>query len=81
LNVTIKEADGSEQTMVVPFASVPVLQREGRLKYSITSGQYRSYNNDVEKTLFTQGTAIFGLPRGATIYGGVQAASKYQSLA
>lgn len=81
LNVTIKEADGSEQTMVVPFASVPVLQREGRLKYSITSGQYRSYNNDVEKTLFTQGTAIFGLPHGATIYGGVQAASKYQSLA
>lgn len=67
--------------MVVPFASVPVLQREGRLKYSITSGQYRSYNDDVEKTMFTQGTAIYGLPHGVTIYGGAQAASKYQSLA
>lgn len=81
LNVTIKEADGTERTMVVPFASVPVLQREGRLKYSITSGQYRSYNDDVEKTMFTQGTAIYGLPHGVTIYGGAQAASKYQSLA
>lgn len=81
LNVTIKEADGTERTMVVPFASVPVLQREGHLKYSITSGQYRSYNDDVEKTMFTQGTAIYGLPHGVTIYGGAQAASKYQSLA
>ncbi|KFK93993.1 MULTISPECIES: fimbria/pilus outer membrane usher protein [unclassified Serratia (in: enterobacteria)] len=81
LNVSIKEADGSEQNLVVPFASVPVLQREGRFKYSLTSGQYRSSNSDVEKTPFTQGTGIYGLPWGATIYGGVQAASKYQSIA
>lgn len=80
LNVTIKEADGSEQNLVVPFASVPVLQREGRLKYSLTSGQYRSYSNDVDDTLFTQGTAIYGLSHGATVYGGIQGASKYQSL-
>ncbi len=81
LNVTIKEADGSERNMVVPFASVPVLQREGHLKYSFTSGQYRSYNDNVEKTPFTQGTAIYGLSHGATVYGGLQVASKYQSLA
>lgn len=81
LAVTIKEADGSEQYLVVPFASVPVLQREGRFKFSLTSGQYRSYNDDVSKTQFSQATAIYGLPWGATIYGGVQAASKYQSLA
>lgn len=81
LNVTIKEADGSERNLIVPFASVPVLQREGHLKYSFTSGQYRSYNSDVNKTPFTQGTVIYGLPQGATVYGGLQAASKYQSLA
>lgn len=81
LNVTIKEADGTERTQIVPFASVPVLQREGHLKYSFTSGQYRSYNKEVEKTPFTQGTAIYGLPHGATVYGGLQAASKYQSMA
>jgi outer membrane usher protein len=81
LNVTIKEADGSEQYMVVPFASLPVLQREGRMKYSLTGGQYRSYDNSVEKTPLAQGTAIYGLPHGFTIYGGVQESSKYQSLA
>lgn len=81
LYVTIKEADGSEQLLVVPFASLPVLQREGRLKYSATSGQYRSYDGSVEKTPFSQGTAIYGLKHGFTLYGGGQFASKYQSLA
>lgn len=81
LNVTVKEADGSEQNIIVPFASVPVLQREGRFKYSITGGQYRSWNSEVDDTAFGQATAIYGLPFGATVYGGVQAASKYQSVA
>lgn len=81
LNVTIKEADGKERDLIVPFASVPVLQREGHLKYSFTSGQYRSYSDDVDNTPFTQVTAIYGLPHGATAYGGLQAASQYQSLA
>lgn len=80
-NVTIKESDGSEQYLVVPYASLPVLQREGRLKYSVTSAAYRSYDNNVDKTPFTQGTLIYGLPSGFTAYGGGQFASKYQSLA
>lgn len=81
LYVAIKEADGSEQRLIVPFASLPVLQREGRLKYSLTSAQYRSYDSNVDKTPFTQGTAIYGLPYGFTAYGGGQFASSYQSLA
>ncbi|UAN29733.1 fimbrial biogenesis outer membrane usher protein (plasmid) [Serratia ureilytica] len=81
LNVTVKEADGSEQQFIVPFASLPVLQREGRLKYSFTSGQYRSYDSRIEKTPFSQLTGIYGLPYGLTVYGGSQFSSKYQSLA
>nr|WP_232062595.1 fimbria/pilus outer membrane usher protein [Buttiauxella agrestis] len=81
LYVTIKEADGSEQLLVVPFASLPVLQREGRLKYSITGGQYRSYDSSVDKTPFAQGTTIYGLPKGFTLYGGGQLADHYQSMA
>lgn len=81
LDVTIKEADGTEQHIIVPFASLPVLQREGRLKYSATAGQYRSYDNSVNKTHFTQGTAIYGLPWGLTVYGGAQAAEHYDSVA
>ena len=81
LYVTIKEADGSEQLMVVPFASLPVLQREGRLKYSLTGGQYRSYAHDVDATPFIQATFIYGLPKGFTVYGGSQSARHYHSAA
>ncbi|HEJ7042086.1 MAG: fimbria/pilus outer membrane usher protein [Serratia liquefaciens] len=81
LQVTIQEADGSEQHLVVPFASLPVLQREGRLKYSFTGGQYRSYDRSVEKSALVQGTAIYGLPWNTTLYGGVQAAQHYHSAA
>lgn len=80
LDVTIKEADGSEQHQTVAYASLPVLQREGRLKYSLTSGQYRPYDSDIDKELFTQGTMIYGLPAGFTIYGGGQLSQHYQSV-
>lgn len=81
LDVTIKEADGSEQHFTVPFASLPVLQREGRLKYALTAGQYRAYNASVEKTPFGQVTGILGMAHGFTLYGGVQTSSKYHALA
>lgn len=81
LDVTIQEADGSEQKILIPFASLPVLQREGRFKYNLTSGTYRSYDRDVKETPLTVLTAIYGLPKGITLYGGSQLSSKYQSVA
>lgn len=81
LYVTIRESDGSEQQLVVPYASLPVLQREGRLKYSVTSGVYRTYSSGVDKTPLMQTTAIYGLPWGFTLYGGGQFSDHYQSLA
>ena len=80
LDVTIKEADGSEQHQTVAFASLPVLQREGRLKYNLTSGQYRPYDSDIDKEMFTQASVIYGLPDGFTVYGGGQFLQHYQSL-
>ncbi|CAI1711077.1 Outer membrane usher protein fimD precursor [Serratia ficaria] len=80
LKVTILEADGSEQVSLVPYASVAVMQREGQFKYEATSGSYRSYNSNIESTPFSQGSLIYGLPRDMTLYGGMQTASKYQSL-
>lgn len=79
LHVTIKESNGSEQYQIVPFASLPVLQREGYFSYSATGGQYRSYDSHVDKTHFGQFTAIYGLPYGITAYGGSQFSEKYQS--
>ena len=81
LDVTIKEADGSEQHFTLPYASLPVLQREGRLKYAVTAGQYRAYNSRVEKTSFGQITGIYGIQHGITVYGGMQGSDKYRSVA
>ena len=81
LNVTIKESDGSEQNLVVPYASLPVLQREGQFKFALTSATYRANNNSVTDTPFTQGTIIYGFPSSITGYTGGQFSSKYQSLA
>ncbi|WP_337018407.1 fimbria/pilus outer membrane usher protein [Leclercia sp. AS011] len=81
LQVTVEESDGSKQEFIVPYASLPVLRREGSLKYGVTTGRYRSYNNYVDETPFTQATASYGLPLGATLFGGFQAASRFQSLA
>jgi len=80
LFVTIKESDGSEQQLVVPYASLPVLQRTGRLKYSLTSGVYRSNDSIADKTPLMEATAIYGLPWGFTLYGGGQVSSHYQSV-
>ncbi len=79
LHVTIKESNGSEQYQIVPFASLPVLQREGYMSYSATAGQYRSYDSHVDKTNFGQFTLIYGLPYGITAYGGSQLSENYQS--
>ncbi|MEO3989995.1 fimbria/pilus outer membrane usher protein [Pseudocitrobacter cyperus] len=78
--VTVKEADGSEQHFVVPYSTLPILQREGRAKYSLTAGKYREGNHTEDN--FAQGTLIYGLPYGMTVYGCGQAAGdKYLSLA
>lgn len=77
LQVTIKEADGSTQIFTVPYSSVPLLQREGHTRYSITAGEYRSGNAQQEKNRFFQSTLLHGLPAGWTIYGGTQLADRY----
>lgn len=79
LYVTIKESNGSEQHQIIPFASLPVLQREGYVSYSITGGEYRAYDKEIEKQKFGQLTLIYGLPYGATAYGGSQLSNNYQA--
>ncbi|ENB7664467.1 TPA: fimbria/pilus outer membrane usher protein [Enterobacter cloacae] len=79
LEVTIKEADGSERTFVQPFSAVPIMQREGRLKYALTAGKYRSGNSDSDEPEFGQIAAIYGLPHAITIYGGTLYSEDYQS--
>lgn len=78
LEVTITEADGTERSFIQASSSVPVLQREGSLKYSLAAGRYRD-TDEGEEPGFGQATAIYGLPYGMTVYGGLLGASIYRS--
>lgn len=81
LDVTITEAGGSVQTFSVPYSSLPVLQRKGRVSYGITAGQYRNTSDRYTAPYFTQGTLLWGLPNNITVYGGAQLADRYRALA
>ncbi|KVD77999.1 hypothetical protein WS62_29680 [Burkholderia sp. ABCPW 14] len=81
LEVTVTEADGTTHVFTVPYSSVPVLQREGHIRYSFTAGRYRNSSDRYSSPMFAQGTVLWGLPHHITAYGGLQVAEKYWALA
>jgi outer membrane usher protein len=81
LQVMVTEADGSENRYSVPYSTVPLLQREGRLRYALTAGEFRGNGSDQRKDKFSQLMGLWGLPYGITLYGGSQLAAKYQAFA
>jgi outer membrane usher protein len=81
LEVTLEEKDGSQQKYSVPYSTVPLLQREGRFKYDLMAGDFRSGNSQQDTPFFTQATLIAGLPNGYTAYGGTQLAERYTAAA
>lgn len=64
LEVTIKESDNSETIYTIPYAAVPILQREGHIKYSATAGKYRSNSYNQNSPNVFQGDLIWGVTLG-----------------
>ncbi|WP_419236848.1 fimbria/pilus outer membrane usher protein [Serratia fonticola] len=81
LDVTVEELDGSTQTFVTPFSSVPIMQRDGQLKYSLSGGKYRANFPTSKEPNFIQSTLIYGLPWNTTLYGGGLYSHDYNALA
>ncbi|MCB5315721.1 fimbria/pilus outer membrane usher protein [Yersinia intermedia] len=80
-DVRVTEADGTERQFIVPYSSLPVMLRPGGWKYELTAGRYDgNLTNDSRQADFMLGTAIYGLPKDITLYGGVLAAKDYQAL-
>lgn len=80
LDVTVEEDNGSQQSFVVPFSSLAIMQREGGIKYSLTAGQYRPTETGKSPD-FVEGTLIYGLPWNTTLFGGALLSKSYQSYA
>ncbi|EFU1936875.1 fimbrial biogenesis outer membrane usher protein [Salmonella enterica] len=80
LDITIREADGTERHYSQASANLPLLQREGRLKYSLSAGKYDGYYDNNNEPFFASVTAAWGLPNDYTIYGGGLFSSPYTAL-
>ena len=81
LEVTVKEADGTEHRFTQPYSSVAVMLRPGNLKFEMTAARYRADSgSDQNEPIFAQGSAIYGLNNAITLFGGVTAAEDYQAI-
>lgn len=79
LNVTVREADGTEQRFTVPYASVAQLLRPGSSRYAITAGKLRS-DNIRDKPMVYQATWQHGLTNAFTGYAGIQLSQNYSAV-
>lgn len=80
LSVSVREADGTVRQFRQAFSAVPIMQREGRFKYSITAGKYRvaaSTQEGRREPAFILATGIYGLPHATTLYGGTVVSGNY----
>lgn len=78
LDVTVHEADGTEQHFQVPFASVAQLLRPGQSRYELSVGELHYSGLRHDPSLW-QGTWRQGLTNWLTVYSGVQGSEKYRS--
>lgn len=78
LSVTVREADGSESTFLVPYASVADLLRPGASRYEAVAGKYRQPNGH-DGQPFYQATWQQGITNILTLYGGAQFGDGYQA--
>lgn len=84
LEVTIKESDGSTHGFRQPYSSLPVMQRQGQLRYEVAAGEYYIGHGGYTATGtpgFAMVSAIYGMPWDITLYGGGIGANGYQSAA
>jgi outer membrane usher protein len=76
LLVTITEADGSQRSFTVPYASVVQLLRPGVSRFSVVLGQIRDAELDHHPNI-VRGTFQYGVNNLVTAYAGVIAAQGY----
>ncbi|MGE8354364.1 MAG: fimbria/pilus outer membrane usher protein [Pseudomonas protegens] len=80
LEVTIIEADGQRRVMVQAFSSLPIMVRQGQLKYSVSAGRYNSNSDDMQTPQFVSSTLAYGVSSNLSGIVGVQATEDFQAL-
>ncbi|MEK7318599.1 MAG: fimbria/pilus outer membrane usher protein [Pseudomonadota bacterium] len=80
LLVTVTEADGSQSSFTVPYASVAQLLRPGITRYSATVGEYRDGSRtSSRREKLVQGTVQHGFNNFVTGYAGLVLSEGYRA--
>lgn len=79
IEVTVIEANGQIQKFAVPYASVVQMLRPGVNRYSLTVGQFRDSDIDINPWI-VQGKYQQGINNYLTGYTGIQASENYTAL-
>ncbi|WP_255420749.1 fimbria/pilus outer membrane usher protein [Arsenophonus endosymbiont of Aleurodicus floccissimus] len=80
LHVTVTEDNGKQTKFIQPFSSVPIMQREGKLKYQFTLGRYANSKSNFYKPYFSELASIYGVFNRLSLLSGIQAVENYLSL-
>jgi outer membrane usher protein len=80
LEITVIEADGSRRVTVQAFSSLPIMVREGQLKYSLSAGQYNSNSDGQQSPQFVSSTLAYGISSNLSGIVGVQASQDFQAM-
>lgn len=76
LSVNIQEADGSSNTFIVPFSSVPGSLRSGSSRYNFTIGKTRFIGNNDP---FAEAIYRYGINNSITLNTGIRTAKNYNA--
>lgn len=80
LTLKIQENDGSQQIQIVPYSTVPMLVRDGSIKYQLAAGKTRIKTTGSDNnTSIAQYSMAYGLPWGTTVYTGMQYSQGFYS--
>ena len=83
LEVIIRESDGTERIINVPYSSVPNMLREGQFRYDANVGRfyYKNQPAEIDNPYLFMGTLQYGLPKDITVYGGTLLSEGYYAFA
>ncbi|MHC8300824.1 fimbria/pilus outer membrane usher protein [Pseudomonas sp. ZS1P83] len=81
LEITIIEADGRRRVSQQAFSSLPIMVREGQMKYSLSAGRYRSNTDGMAEPKMVSATLAYGLGSNLTGILGLQTSDDYKAMA
>ncbi|QXI40291.1 fimbria/pilus outer membrane usher protein [Pseudomonas xantholysinigenes] len=81
LEITIIEADGRRRVSVQAFSSLPLMVRDGQVKYSLSAGRFNSNSDGLATPQMLSTTLAYGLSNTLTGIVGLQATDNYKALA